>query len=78
MSTIFKPQDYSTVSPYLIVDGANAAIGFLETVFGAVALRRFANEAGKLLHSEVRLDDTVLMIADSVDGWPAVPSHVHV
>ena len=78
MSTIFKPQDYSTVSPYPIVDGANAAIGFLETVFGAVALRRFANEAGKLLHSEVRLDDTVLMIADSGEGWPAVPSHVHV
>ncbi len=49
MSTAFKPQDYSTVSPYLIVDGASAAIGFLETVFGAVALRRFANEAGKLL-----------------------------
>ena len=78
MSTAFKPQDYSTVSPYLIVDGASAAIGFLETVFGAVALRRFADEAGKLRHSEIRIDDSVLMIADSADGWPAVPSHVHI
>lgn len=30
------------------------------------------------MHAEVRIDDTVVMIADGVDGWPPVPSHVHV
>jgi uncharacterized glyoxalase superfamily protein PhnB len=34
--------------------------------------------AGKLMHAEVRLDDTVVMIADSSDGWPPVPSYVHI
>jgi uncharacterized glyoxalase superfamily protein PhnB len=78
MSASYKPQRYSTVSPYLIVDGASGTIEFLKRVFGAEELRRFPDEAGKLLHSEVRIDDTVVMIADSGDGWPAVPSYVHV
>lgn len=39
----YKPDGYSTVSPYLVVDGANATIGFLIRVFGAQELRRFAH-----------------------------------
>jgi PhnB protein len=74
----FKPEGYTSVSPYLIVDGANATIEFLRRVFGAVEIRRFANPAGKIMHAEVRIDDTVVMIADGVDGWPPAPSHVHV
>ena len=73
-----KPRDYTSVSPYLIVDGANGTIEFLRRVFDAVELRRFPDETGKLMHAEVRLDDTVVMIADGVPGWPPVPSHVHV
>jgi PhnB protein len=43
-----------------------------------VELRRFPDAAGKLLHAEVRIDDTVLMLADGGEGWPAFASHVHV
>jgi uncharacterized glyoxalase superfamily protein PhnB len=74
-----KPTGYSTVSPYLIVDGAAATIDFLKRVFGAVELRRFPDDAGKLLHAEVRIDDTVIMIADPAPpAWPAITSYVHV
>ncbi|MCB0234128.1 MAG: VOC family protein [Anaerolineae bacterium] len=78
MSSSHKPANYSTVSPYLIVDGASGTIDFLKSVFGAVELRRFPNAAGKVLHAEVRIDDTVVMVADGADGWPPVPSYVHV
>ena len=74
----YKPDGYTTVSPYLIVDGASATIDFLRRVFGADEIRRFADPAGRVMHAEVRIDDTVVMIADGVDGWPPVPSHVHV
>jgi PhnB protein len=50
----------------------------LVEVFNAVELRRIPNDAGKLIHSEVRIDDTVVMIADSDDGWPSRPAHVHI
>ena len=78
MSKPHKPENYSTVSPYLIVDGASATLDFLQRVFGAVELRRFPDDAGKLIHAEVRIDDTVVMIADGNEGWPPIPSHVHV
>ena len=78
MSSSHKPANYSTVSPYLIVDGASGTIAFLVSVFGAVELRRFPDATGKLMHAEVRIDDTVVMVADGGDGWPPVPSHVHV
>jgi len=73
-----KPEGYSTVSPYLVVDGAAGTIDFLTRVFGAAELRRFATEDGRVMHAEVRLDDSVLMIADGAEGWPPVPAHVHV
>ena len=73
-----KPDGYTTVSPYLIVDGASRTIEFLRHVFGADELRRFSDPAGKVMHAEVRIDDTVVMLGDGADGWPPVPSHVHV
>jgi PhnB protein len=74
----FKPDSYSSVSPYLIVDGAARTIEFLRDVFGAVELRRFAAPDGKLMHAEVRIDDTVVMLADGAPEWPPTNGHVHV
>jgi PhnB protein len=74
----YKPDGYTAVSPYLIVSGASATITFLQNVFAAVELLRFPDPTGKIMHAEVRIDDTILMIADGTEGWPPVPSHVHV
>jgi uncharacterized glyoxalase superfamily protein PhnB len=68
MSTSYKPKDYTTVSPYLIVNGASSTIDFLKRVFDAIELRRFPDAAGKLMHAEVRIDDTVVMLADGAEG----------
>src|SRR5687768_4902008 len=74
----FKPAGYNSVSPYLIVSDAAASIRFLTQVFDAKPLRSFPDEQGRLLHAEVRIDDTVVMLADSAPAWPPVPSYVHV
>lgn len=75
---MYKPEGYTSVAPYLVVDGADSTIAFLKTVFHAVELRRFPDDKGRVMHAEVLLDDTVLMIADGGEGWPPVPSHVHI
>ena len=72
------PPGYSTVSPYLVVDGAAATIDFVVRVFAAQELRRFPGADGKVMHAEVRIGDSVIMVADGADGWPPVPAHVHV
>ncbi len=78
MPASFKPAGYTTVSPYLTVDGASLIIDFLIRVFSATELRRFPDDTGRLMHAEVVIGDTVIMLADSVDGWPPVASNVHV
>lgn len=40
----YKPANSSPVSPYLVVNDANATIDFLKKVFGAIELRRFPDE----------------------------------
>ena len=78
MNTLYKPKGYSTVAPYLVVNGAARTIEFLTNVFGAVNLRQIPNSNGKVMHAEVRIDDTVIMLTDGEEGWPPIPSHVHV
>lgn len=78
MHSNHKPEGYTSVAPYLIVDGAAGTIDFLKQVFGATELRRFQAEGGGIMHAEVRIDDTVVMVADAAEGWPALGSHVHV
>jgi PhnB protein len=78
MTELAEPQGYSTVSPYLIVKGAAGTMEFLKTVFGAVELRRFADEKGGIIHGEVRIGDSVVMIADGNEAWPPIGAHVHV
>jgi uncharacterized glyoxalase superfamily protein PhnB len=60
------------------VDGASETIAFLQRVFGAVELRRFPDADGRLMHAEVRITDTVIMLADGVESWPPIPSYVHI
>jgi len=77
--SLYKPANYTTVSPYLIVNGADATIEFLKRVFDAIELRRFPGGSGKLMHAEVRIDDTVIMLADPVPpDWPPIASYVHI
>ncbi len=77
MST-FKPDGYTSVSPYLVVDGASKTIEFLVRALDAVELRRFDGADGRIMHAEVRIDDTVLMIADPPEGEAAAPTRVHI
>src|SRR5206468_12256932 len=73
MAASFKPDGYSTVSPYLIATGAQKVIDFLKQAFGARELRRYDMPDGSIMHAEVRIGDTVVMVGDAGDNWPAVP-----
>ncbi len=78
MSSDWKPHGYSAVSVYVVTDGAQRVIDFLKNTFDATDLRRFDTPDGKIMHAEVRIDDTVVMIADSGGSYPAFPVWLHV
>ncbi len=78
MSASFRPEGYPAVSPYLIAAGAQQVIDFVKQVFGATELRRYDMPDGSIMHAEVRIEDSVVMIGDAGGNWPAVPAHLHV
>jgi PhnB protein len=52
------------LSPYLVVDDANAAIDFYIKAFGAVEVGRIPGPDGKLIHGAVQIDGATVMLAD--------------
>lgn len=57
------PEGYHSVTPYLIVDGASAAIDFYKKAFGATELFRMEHE-GKIGHAEIKIGDSPIMLSD--------------
>ncbi len=78
MEASFKPKGYNTVSPYLIVTGAQQIIDFLKKTFGARELQHFDMPNGSIAHAEVQIGDTVVMIGEAGTNWSPVPAHLHV
>ena len=64
MATKPIPDGYSTATPYLIIKGAAEAIEFYKRVFGATELMRMADPQGRVGHAEIRIGDSVIMLAD--------------
>lgn len=58
------PEGYHALTPYLIVDGAAAAIDFYEKAFGAAEVMRMPGANGRIGHAEIRIGDSRLMLAD--------------
>ena len=78
MNKPYKPEGYSSVSVYIVVDGAQRFIDFLVYALNAKELRRFDREDGSIMHAEVQIDDTVVMISDSSEAYRAFPVWLHV
>lgn len=64
MATRPIPEGYSTITPYLIITGAEKAIEFYKKVFGATELMRFAQPEGKIGHAEIKIGNSIVMLAD--------------
>ena len=60
------PEGYHSVQPYLHVRGAAQAIEFYRQAFGAAEVMRIRRPDGAVGHAELRLGDSVIMLADEV------------
>jgi PhnB protein len=58
------PDGYPRVTPYLMIDGAGAAIDFYRSVLGATERMRMDAPGGKVGHAELQIGESVIMLAD--------------
>ena len=72
------PEHLHTVTPRLVVADGAAAIAFYAQAFGAQEVgERFTGPGGELIHAEIRIGDSAVMITeDAVDGPARSPDQL--
>jgi PhnB protein len=64
------PDGYHSVTPQLDVKGAAKLIDFMKQAFGAEEIMRMPGPGGALMHAEVKIGDSIVMMSDAVREAP--------
>lgn len=72
------PEGYHTVTPYVMVQGAAKLIDFLKIAFDATEVERMASPDGTIMHAEVQIGDSKVMITDATMDWKPMPASFYV
>jgi PhnB protein len=65
----FQPPGYHSVTPYLALRGAKAALDFYARAFGAETVLKLDMPDGSIAHAEIRIGDSILMMSDENADW---------
>jgi uncharacterized glyoxalase superfamily protein PhnB len=69
MSSFKLPAGYHTITPSLVVRDAVAAIDFYKRAFGAEELGRMSGTDGKIMHAEIQIGDSRVMLGEENEQW---------
>lgn len=72
------PDKYHTVTPYLVVSDVTKVVEFLKGVFGAVEKERLTLPDGNIMHAEVVIGDSTIMLGQARGGWQPIPGSVYI
>jgi uncharacterized glyoxalase superfamily protein PhnB len=78
MKKQYKPQGYNSLSPYFVVNGAEKLADLLKALFQATEKRRYETPEGNIMHLELQIDDSMIMMGDAADKFPVYTHLVHV
>src|SRR4051812_14216261 len=63
------PEGYTSLTPFLCIDGASAAIDFYVSVFGAKLVDRMDGPDGTVAHAELDFDNGRLQLGDPAEAY---------
>ncbi len=66
------PDSYHTATPYLIIKDAGKAIEYYKEVFGAVEYMRLPAPDGKVMHAEIKIGDSPIMLCEECPDYKAL------
>ena len=64
------PEGFHTVTPAIVVNGSAELIDFLKQAFDAKERNRMPGQGGAILHAEVTIGDSIIMMNDVMRGAP--------
>lgn len=65
----YRPPGYHSVTPYLALRGARAALDFYARAFGAERVLELDMPDGSIAHAEIRIGDSILMMSEENAEW---------
>ena len=71
------PDGYHTITPYLVVPGVAKLIDFLKEAFDAQETVRMPGPDGLVMHAEMKIGDSMVMMGDSSVRQPPMPAMIH-
>lgn len=74
----YKPTGYNSVSPYFIIEEADRFVALMKQIFDANVLREYRMPDGSIMHAELQIDDSIIMLGNASDRFPPVPIVMHV
>jgi PhnB protein len=72
------PDGYHSLTPIVTVEGASKLIDFLKQVFNAEEDEVYRGPDGRVIHAELRIGDSIVMLSDSTLEFPALPAMINV
>jgi PhnB protein len=64
VNAAYLPEGFHTITPYVVVDNATAALDFYARAFGAKILSVRSDDRGRILHAELQVGDSPIMLAE--------------
>src|ERR1700733_2025232 len=79
MATKVKPipEGYHTVSPYIVIPGVAKLIDFAKQVFGATEVHVSRRPDGTVMHAEIKIGDSIIMMGEAPEGGKNFPAMLH-
>jgi uncharacterized glyoxalase superfamily protein PhnB len=71
------PDGYHSITPYLLGPGTARLIDFLKQAFGAIESGRMERPDGAIMHAELKIGDSMLMLSDGGGEWKAMPASLY-
>lgn len=68
------PAEYGSITPYLVIPQCAEAIDYYKRAFGAVEVARMPMPDGSIAHAELKIGDSIIMLASGGPGWPSTSS----
>ena len=72
------PQGLHTVTPQLTLDNDAQTIDWYKKALGAEEVSRAVGPDGKVMHADLKIGDSHVMISEEMDKHPAMPCMVHI
>lgn len=72
------PDGYHTLTPFIMVVGGVKSLEFLKNSFDAKEISIHKNPDGTIMHAELQIGDSRLMLAEATEKYPAMPTMIYV